>query len=465
MSRRALLLVALVAAVLSAAGCQRPVEPTGSAALDDLAIPVPQPPPSERRVVAAIAAASRQVEADHDSANLWGRLGAVLDAHGYLPEAAACYRQAMRRAPDDFRWTYFLAITLDREGSPLDEVDELFARAGELEPGYPPVSYRQGTMFLRHGQLARARLSFERTLELDSESAIARRQLGRVLLAQGELQPARVELEGALLRDPQDASAHSALSQIYARLGMLERSRSAAEAAGRSAPALGIADPVRLEVSSLAVSAFLASRRGQGALAAGRADEAMALLLIKDEVSPSASNDYFLGLASVQMGRLDDAEEYFEQAIAKADHADSHWQLGELLIVTGRPGAGVDQLRQALVAGSGIASLLHGVGTSLARNGELEDAVEAFARAGYLDPSNAELETDWCGALLQIGRLEQGLARCERAVGFDEASSRAHFHLGLALDSSGRSGEALRHYRRAVDLDPTSRAAEMLTRQ
>jgi tetratricopeptide (TPR) repeat protein len=438
---------------------------TVSCGLPGSEVPVPSPAPLEKRVVAVIAAASERVEGDLDSASAWGNLGAVLDAHWYFPEAAHCYRQAMEKAPGDFRWTYFLAISLDREGSHSEEVADLFSRAVEMEPRYPPVHYRQGSMLLRQGQLQPARKSFERALELDPKSAVIRRQLGRVLLAQGDLHAARVELERALQGDPRDASTHSALAQIYARLGLPERSREAANAAGRGTPVLGIDDPVRLEVSSLGVSAFLASRRGQAALAAGRAEEALELLRIKDEVSPSASNDYFLGLAFARMGRSDDAAKYFRQAITKADYADAHWQLAELLLTQGRREEAVAHLRLALVAGSGSADLVHGVGTSLARIGELQDAIEAFSRAGYLDPGNAILETDWCGALLQAGKIEESLIHCARAVALDEASSRAHFHLGLALDSDGRNGEALEHYRRAVELDSSSRAAQMMTRQ
>jgi len=462
MKRWSILAVALTA--LTGVSCQKPVDTEPVADSSAFEIPVPGQPPTERRVVAAVAEATAAVAADSESAAVWGRLGAVFDAHSYFPEAAVCYRRARSLDPDDFRWVYHLAITLDREAGDPREVIDLFTRAATSEPRYPPVHYRLGTTFYRHGRNAEARQAFERALELDPDLAVARRHLGLALLADGATEAALAELERAIVDLPNDASTHSALAQTLARLGRTDEARAAATAASKLSPELGLPDPVRREVNSLGVSAFLAYKRGQSALAAGRVDEAIELFHIKDEVSPSASNHYFLGLAHRQAGRLDKAASHFERAIALADHADSHWQLGELMLTTGRHADGLDQLRQARATGSGIADLLHGVGASLARYGQLEDAIGAFAEASYLDTTNATLETDWCGALLQLGRLEESLVHCERAVELDGSSARAHFHLGLVLDSSGRSTAARRHYEQAVELDPSSRARRVLDR-
>jgi len=426
-------------------------------------IPAPDPPPTEWRVAEAITAATQAVAANPASAAAWGMLGAVLDAHSYFPEAVASYRQAQSLAPDSFRWNYHLAITLDREAGDLEEVIALFTIAAELEPRYPPVPYRLGAALFRNGRHAEARTAFERALELDSRLTIARRHLGQTLMALGETDLALSHLEQAAAENPTDGAAHSALAQLYSRRGQTKRAQAAADSARRSSPDLGIPDPIRAEVTSLGVSGYLAYKRGQAALEAGRLEEAIALFEIKHEVNPSDSNDYFLGVSHQRAGRLEEAAKYFERAITRSDHAYSHWQLGKLKIEQGSVVEGLQHLRRARDSRSADGDLLHRVGADLARHGQLDDAIQAFVAAGRIDATNSSLETDWCGALFQLGRIAESVEHCERAVQFDDFSARAHFHLGLVLESDNRAAEARHHYERAVELDPTSRARERLS--
>ena len=443
---------------------QEEPEPIGSSDENAIAIPAPDPPPIEPRVLEAISEATEVVVLDPGSARAWGTLGMVFDAHTYFPEALRCYRQALQLAPDDFRWNYHLAITLAHEAGDIEEVVRLFEKAAEAEPRYPPLHYILGTALRKHGRNLEARRAFERALELDPELAIARRQLGHVLLALGETERALAELERAVALNPSDGAIHSTLAQAYARLGQTERARAAADVARRLIPDAGLPDPVRFEVASLAVSSSLAQKRGQNSLEAGRLDEAIALFQIKDEVNPSASNYYFLGISHKRAGRFEEAVRYFEKAIAMGDHALSHWELGELMIERGRKAEGLKQLRRARAAAANDARQLQTVGASLARHGQLEDAIEAFAGASRLDATSSSLEADWCAALLQLGRVPESLAHCEKAVRFDDSSARAHLHLGIALEMVDRAADARRHYERAVELDPDSRARERLTR-
>ena len=457
----------LAAAVLLATivliACQEP--PPEEPELSDSSgetIPTPAQPPVERRVREAISEAREKVVSDPESAMAWGRLGMVFDAHFYFPEATQCYRRALQLAPEDFRWNYHLAITLDREAGDIDEVVGLFEKAAAAEPRYPPLPYLLGTALQKNGRYLKARQAFESALELDPELTIARRQLGQALLALGDTELAVAELERAGALNPSDGAIHSTLAQAYARLGQTERARMAADEARRLIPDATLPDPVRYEVVSMGVSSTLANKRGQRALEEGRLDEAIALFKIKEEVNPSAPNYYFLGVSHRRAGRYEEALQYFEKAIAMGDHPLSHWQLGDLMIERGAEAKGLEHLRKA-AALSNDAQDLQAVGVSLARHGELEEAMQVFADAGRLDPTSSSLEADWCAALLQLGRVEEGLGHCESAVRFDVSSARAHLHLGIALEMVDRVAEARRHYERAVELDPGSRARERLT--
>ncbi len=121
---------ALLAALIGIV-CQDPPqeEPVGSSDENTIAIPAPDPPPNEPRVLEAISEATETVASNPDSARAWGTLGMVFDAHSYLPEAVRCYRQALQLTPDDYRWNYHLAITLDHEAGDIEEVMRLFEKA------------------------------------------------------------------------------------------------------------------------------------------------------------------------------------------------------------------------------------------------------------------------------------------------------------------------------------------------
>ena len=427
--------------------------------------PFPIPAPSERRVGEAISEARGAVEAKPSSPEAWGRLGMVFDAHDYLEEAVLCYRRARRLDPDDFRWSYNLGVLLTRQAADAAEIEEVLRHAASLEPLYAPTYYRLSVALQREGRLRDAQRAAQRSIDLDPDQAIAWRQLGQVMLARDAPAVAVRALERSIERDADDAAAYSALAQAHMRLGDTQAARKAGEAARHLGAAAPLSDPVRAEVGALGVSANRAYERGQAALEAGRVAEAIALLEIKNEVSPSPSSNHLLGVAHRRAGNTQQAIDYLEGAIRMNDHVDSHWQLGGLLIEQGRTADGVEHLLVARDLADGDAELLHAVGADLARAGRLADAIEAFAGSAALDASRESLETDWCGALLQLGNLTEALSHCQRATHLDDTSSRAHFHLGMVLEAGGRRDEARQHYQRALKLDPTSRAAELLARQ
>ena len=311
-----------------------------------------------------IAEARAAVSADIESGARWGKLGAVFDAHSYFSEAERCYRRALDLEPDEFRWSYHLAVTLDREAGDVDEILQLFRSFESVQPNYPTVHYRLGITLARDGRTQEARTAFERALQLDPALAIAHRQLGQLLMTEENLDAAIVRLERAAELDPGDGAARSALAQAHARSGRAETARAIAEAARGLEPVLAPPDPLRLEIAALGVSALLVFKRGQAALEAGGVEEALELFKIKLEVDPSAGTHYYVGLAHIRAGRLDQAAGHFREAIALGAHPDSHWQLAEILLEKRDLAEGLAQLRKARVTGWDEAELLHGVGVA-----------------------------------------------------------------------------------------------------
>ena len=57
-------------------------------------------------------------------------------------------------------------------------------------------------------------------------------------------------------------------------------------------------------------------------------------------------------------------------------------------------------------------------------------------------------------ALRDLGRFEEALAACDRAIEIDPRHAVAHTNRGNALRDLGRFEEALAAYDRAIEIDP-----------
>jgi protein O-GlcNAc transferase len=124
-------------------------------------------------------------------------------------------------------------------------------------------------------------------------------------------------------------------------------------------------------------------------------------------------------LAAENAGLLEEAEQYFREATARApERADGYFGLGTLLTNQGR----LDEARQALG---------HGV--------NLEEQQFAVTILGVVQR--------------RLGDLEAARATLRRSLELDPNDDEAHFALGLAIART-EPLEAIEHFRRALDLDP-----------
>jgi len=136
----------------------------------------------------------------------------------------------------------------------------------------------------------------------------------------------------------------------------------------------------------------------------------------------------FLGAARWENGKLAEAETVLRQAIGAGAGVAARQRLGRLLLAQGRAAEALDVL--ASLRGSG----LPGAG---------------------MDPGLAlDVELDLARALADVGRWEEALASCRRAVAIAPDLSQGHYRLGLLLLRLGRreeAREAMETYRRLYE--------------
>jgi tetratricopeptide (TPR) repeat protein len=135
--------------------------------------------------------------------------------------------------------------------------------------------------------------------------------------------------------------------------------------------------------------------------------------------NPRAHNN--LGLAFAKLGRLDDAEGQYEQALRiKPDLADAQFNWGLALVRQGRVPEAIGHWEQALRIKPDFADAQYNLGLAFAQQGRLQEAISHWEKALRIDPNIADAQYNW----------------------------------GLALEKLGRSAEAIPHYREALRTQP-----------
>ncbi len=113
--------------------------------------------------------------------NAYGELGRLYHAYRLLDSAEACYRNAQKLQPDEFRWYHYLADVCRRKGQSEPALATLQA-ALELHPDDLPALVAQGEIYFEAGQLDPAERAFERAMQLQPNAA-ALVGLGKIALS------------------------------------------------------------------------------------------------------------------------------------------------------------------------------------------------------------------------------------------------------------------------------------------
>ncbi|RMF02538.1 MAG: tetratricopeptide repeat protein, partial [Chloroflexi bacterium] len=116
---------------------------------------------------------------------------------GNAAQAAACYRAALQRNPNDAGDWQNLGEALEQDGK-LAEAETAFRRAATLQPGSAAAHARLGAVLERLDQLESAAAELRQAVKLDPNLAPVHRRLGSVLEKLGQPNAARISFGRAL---------------------------------------------------------------------------------------------------------------------------------------------------------------------------------------------------------------------------------------------------------------------------
>ncbi len=401
-----------------------------AAAMQAAELPSPDLTAVEPRVRSAIEKELAAARLEPGSANAWGRLGMVLQAHQLDAEAEAAYVEASRLAPAGFRWVYLRGVLADAH-DPVAAVS-LYRRAVELDPRYAPARVRLAAALEKVGLAAEADTHYAEAARLEPDNAVAHLGLGRLALARGEVDGAVGHLERAYGLSPETQAIVATLARARHRAGDRDGARRLAQAARSLPPMIHHRDPRRAEVDVLAVDSESFLRRSKTYRETGQLQPSLAELLRLLELAPGNAQAHFaaagvydrmnrpreaassarraleidpdlaggravLAGALFKLGRFEQASAEAERVLAD-DPADVHMLLVTTMLAmrANDVGRALERLDRAAAAGASdpglrdlmvqlqleLADALGGAGLHDEAGRRIEQVIEALERAG-----------------------------------------------------------------------------------
>jgi tetratricopeptide (TPR) repeat protein len=392
-----------------------------------------------------------------------GPLCRAYHANMLFEQADRCY--AIVEAIDgDWQWTYARALLLAERGGGV-ALQPMLVRVTQVAPRFGPAWLRLGDVEFKAGRYDEALTAWARAGELGDPdrpastpvrvvevplAAHAALGTARVALARGKPDDARVTLEAVVARTPSFGPAVRLLADAYRALGREAEAAQAVYRASRLPPYAPYADPIIDDLARESRQATLLLRMASEATlsANGPWSEYLTRRAVEFEPdNPDAALGLFeryhrmvpgdfLGLAHIgsclsALGRFAEAEGYFRRALAGVDDPLTHFNLGLLLVVTGRAEEGIREYERALERNPMLSDARSNLATALARRGQTDRAARELAFVVEHDPDNAMARTNYGLILMDQGRPREARVQLVEALRLAPTSTTVSQALAL----------------------------------
>lgn len=388
-----------------------------------------------------------------------GALGRLYLLYSLLGSAESCLESASVLAPEDPRWSYYLAVLLQRQGR-FDEAAERLDAVAAARPRDPATLLRRGQVEIGRDEPDAAAVWFQRALEIDPGSSAALYGLAQVAARRGDPELAARLFTTVLEAQPTAATAHYQLGLVLRRLGDHESARHHLERAGRGE--VVFPDPLMDQLAILAKGAAI--RIAQATRAAGRGDLATARATLEAAVEADRGNlTARLALASnlIRQDLLDEAVAELGRVLDRdPDNAAAHYNLGTATAGRGDLDAAIGHLRRATELAPSFADAFVNLAGLLRRKGETDQALEALDRALAIEPGDVALQIQRAEALHRAGRGVAAVEALAATAPKTEGNAVLLVLLGRAREALGQDEAAVVAYRGAAALSGQDEAAE-----
>jgi protein O-GlcNAc transferase len=170
------------------------------------------------------------------------------------------------------------------------------------------------------------------------------------------------------------------------------------------------------------------------------------------------NNPQFLleqGFKNQQAGRLEQAENFYRQALKADPHnPDGLHLLGLVVNETGDPNEAIKLLAKAVKADPANAEISNNLGQLYKTAGRLDKAAGAYRAAIKADPNFSDAHSNLGNALVDDGKIEDAIGHYQKALDLDPDNARAHYNLATTLSGRSEHSAAIERFRRVIKLAP-----------
>jgi serine/threonine-protein kinase len=291
----------------------------------------------------ASAAVSRARQLAPDLPEVATTNGELLVRTGKPREAAAAFRRALARQPNNYDALLGLARAEDIAGNTA-AAESTYRRAIALQPNYWAGYNKLGAFYAGHARYTEAAAMFRRVTQLQTSSARGYTNLGGVLDLLGQFDEAKAAYQSSIAREP--------TSQAYSNLGTLQYFLGQFADSARSFERAVALTPANYLLWANLGDAYRWAP-GQEAKAPGAYARAIALGDQELTVSPSEAQIHsVLALCLAKSGRGLEARAHLDQARRlAAENADIMYDAAVVAVLSDDRNAAIECLRRAIDAG------------------------------------------------------------------------------------------------------------------
>ena len=433
---------------------------------------VPQPSDmehvKEQRLLATVKASQKAlIEAPKD-ATAWGELGNVYFVHSWEVEAAECYKGAVKIAPNEFRWLYYLGLTTYKVNP--QAAAQTLVKAIKLDPQYTPAHIYRAAALRSLGDLEQAKVHLETANELAPRNPYASLWLGELALAAQQFETAQSHLQRALKLNPEQSEAHAAMAQVARVLGDMDAATQHAQASRKRTKYTQMRDPLWWDVLKLGVTAQRHAERGNRYLQQG--DFKRAVSELETAISGLDKDSHLwlnYGIALLLNKQYSDATAVLENTLLVIQDTEtttrnpteiadlkvqSHYNLGLAYYHN-------DQIEKAIVAYQtaiqlepNFADAYGGLGVIYWRTGDLDAAIRHCQKAIKIAPENIEFHQNLTRIYWQKGMYDAAAVGYRIILELNPSDENALHHLGIILLSKQAYDEAVSCFQKVLQLKP-----------
>jgi len=309
----------------------------------------------------------------------------------------------------------------------MENAIDSYQKVVDIDSTYTGAWYNLGNIYFRQGKTKQAIKMYHREQSVTPASRNLL-QLGRAYNSLGVTDSAKMAYEQAIAMDDSNASAYMWLGQLYEDQGELEKALQYSRK--------GLA----LHPNRLSYQFIVASQLVQ----ANRPEEAVPYLTSVAENQPwNYGAHYNLGMAYARIGKEEQAKIYLDQADSLQKVSS---EIQELEIRSDREPENFQ--------------IWLDLAQKLEDSGRLEEALQAYHNAEFLQPGNLPLQNNIAILITAMGDTSRAIARYKAIIRRNPNIPDVWFNLGVVYANIGSTAQAKQAWEKTLELNPDHQIAQ-----